>query len=121
MVGPAPVFKLERSSDILIVSPLGHSLQFASGEVERQANQILQAQDEQPAAHLLIDFGKVSMVDSIVVGALFSLVTRFHKSGGQVRMCNVSSRMREMLNVVNFHRLVDESATREEALAAMES
>lgn len=116
MVQPAPVFKVERKGDTLIVSPLGHSLQFASGEVESQTNKLLEKMDELGTQNVIFDLHKVNLLDSVVIGTLFAVTARVRKSNGRVLMCNVSPRMQETLVVVSFNDLVTECDTRDDAL-----
>ena len=119
MVDPTPAFSSQRDQDTLIVLPLGHSLQFAPGAVESQTGKLIEILDEPEIQHVVVDLQKVSMLDSIVIGAIIAFANRARKQGGQACLCHVSKRMQETLNYVRIDQMMTQHETREDAMASI--
>ena len=119
MVDPTPAFTSQRNQDTLIVLPLGHSLQFAAGEIESQTVKLIEILDEPEIQNVIVDLQKVSMLDSIVIGSIIALAIRARKQGGQPCLCHVSKQMQETLDYVRIDQMMTQYATRDDALAAI--
>ncbi len=64
----------------------------------------------------LIDFAKVSFIDSSGLAVLIEMVQRLSKVNGKLRVFNVNSKIREVFEIVKIHKLIGNYDSREAAL-----
>ena len=67
----------------------------------------------------VLDFGEVEWIDSAGLDALLCCLREFNLAGVELRLCNVSSPVRSMFELVGLDQLISVHANREEALAAL--
>ena len=67
---------------------------------------------------ILLNMGKVSWVNSTGLGILVSAFHTLKKNGGQLKICNVSDRIDNILNVTQLKLVFETFDSCEEALAS---
>lgn len=68
---------------------------------------------------IILDLGPVHFLDSSGLGAILSLLKKVRSERGELRICNASSPVRKLFELVRFHRIVDIFNTREEAVRSL--
>jgi anti-sigma B factor antagonist len=86
-----------------------HTSKSFRGQIERKL-------DAQP--RVVLDLSKLTFIDSSGLGALLSCLRQVSSSGGDMKLCSLSSPVRSVFQLVRMHRLFDIHNTREEALRA---
>jgi anti-anti-sigma factor len=67
---------------------------------------------------LLVNFGKVDALASIVLAKLMMVNKKLQGSGGNLLICNVSPRVREVFEITRLNEFFEFHPTEEEALQA---
>lgn len=67
---------------------------------------------------LVLDFGRVSFVDSSGCGAILTCLRQLTAAGGDMKLCGVSKPVRALFQLVRMHRILDIYNTQNEAVAA---
>lgn len=115
MVTPK-VFATSRHDDVLIVKLLGEvgglNWENVHGELDEAARQL----GVEGPRHVVIDFNQSAYFDSSLLNAILHLTRRVRHCEGTMAMCNVSPSGREILELVNFHKLWPIVETRASAL-----
>ena len=70
-------------------------------------------------SNIIIHLGDVHYVDSTGVGALVASFTTITNAGGELRICNVDDRVRELLNTTNLHSILSIHGTEQQALQSI--
>jgi anti-sigma B factor antagonist len=68
--------------------------------------------------HLLLDLHAVSFVDSSGLAAMLTCLKQMGTSGGDMKVCTITSPVRALFDLVRMNKIVQVCKTREEALAA---
>lgn len=69
---------------------------------------------------LLLNFGKVRIMNSTAMGVLLSAAEDARKRSGIMKLCNLSEHVREVLDLVGVSSLFEIFATEEEAVQSFE-
>ncbi len=77
--------------------------------------------DESDIKQVIVALKSVTLLDSIVIGAIIMFAKAATKRDGKAILCNVSEQLWETLKCVRLDKLMDQCATREEALAALKT
>jgi anti-anti-sigma factor len=75
--------------------------------VEAVGAELFRAAEEQPSAHLLLDFGKVGYLNSTGLAKLVGLYTRLRASGRRLALENVSPYVYEVFHVTRLTTVLD--------------
>lgn len=67
-------------------------------------------------AKIIIDFSKVSYIDSSGLATFIELLQRLKKIGGTFRICNMNQKVKSIFEVTKLHKLFEIFDTRETAL-----
>ncbi len=73
---------------------------------------------EKGSQDVLLDFNKVSYINSTGLGLLISAFTSLKKAGGQMKICNVNERVGSIFYVTELHNVFDIHDDQEKGLAA---
>jgi len=65
---------------------------------------------------VIIDFSKVSYIDSSGLATLIELFQRLKKIGGHVRLANMSQKTKNIFEITKLHKLFEIFENREEAI-----
>jgi anti-anti-sigma factor len=75
---------------------------------------------EQCPTHLVLNFGAVDYVNSLLMGQLFALAKKVKSLGGQLVLCQVCAALYDLFAQVKLTQLVLIMETEEEALERLE-
>ncbi len=67
----------------------------------------------------VLDFDEVEWIDSAGLDALLCCLRDFNLAGVDLRLCNVSTPVRAMFELVGLDQLISVHASREDAVAAL--
>jgi anti-sigma B factor antagonist len=70
--------------------------------------------------HLLLDLHLVQFIDSSGLAALLTCLKQLSVQGGDMKICQITSPVRALFDLVKMSRIVEVTKTREEGLAAFE-
>ena len=103
-----------KSKDVLIVAPEG-KITMGSGDQEltRTIREALAAGNRK----ILIDFTKVTVLDSSGLGELVECYTSVKNLQGELRLCGLNFRIHSLLQMTNFLTVFVVKDTEAEALA----
>jgi anti-sigma B factor antagonist len=65
---------------------------------------------------VLLDLGQVQFIDSTGCGALLACLRRLSESGGDLKLCCITSPVRALFDLVRMSRILEIHKTRAEAL-----
>lgn len=68
--------------------------------------------------NFVFDLSKVEFVDSSGLGAILSCLRQLNSKGGDLKLCNMSSPVRAMFELVRMHRVMEIYDSRKEAVAS---
>lgn len=80
----------------------------------KEVKQLLKANKK----HILLNLGKVDRLDSSGLGALAEVQFSMRKRGGQLRLVNVTERIRQLLSVTKLASYFEIAGSEEEAVAS---
>lgn len=84
-------------------------------EFKRQMAPVLQT-----SSKLVLDLSRVKFVDSSGCGAILSCLKNLTQTGGDLKLCQVSPRVRTTFELIRLHRICEICDTREQAIAAFQ-
>src|ERR1700761_4895083 len=105
---------LSNVDQTLIIELQGKALDAHTSKAFR--GQVERCLDAQP--RVVLDLSKLTFIDSSGLGALLSCLRQVSGSGGDLKLCSLSSPVRSVFQLVRMHRLFDIHNTREEAIRA---
>lgn len=100
-------FLVEKTVDGITVAGLADAELLdaqAIGEVEGELRDL--AYGLGPAA-LLLDFGRVRLMSSCMLGVLLGFSRRFHASGGRLKLCGLTPDLREVFRIAHYQGLFE--------------
>lgn len=119
--GPAKsgVIQIKRQGELAIIEPTNEVESMEWELIEQAAEIVLQPLKREPPAGVIVDLSQVSYFGSVFL----SLLLRCHKlvkqQGGEMVLCGVSPRARELLEVTALDTIWAIYDTREEAISAL--
>jgi anti-sigma B factor antagonist len=119
--GPAKsgVIQIRRQGELAIIEPTNEVESMEWELIEQAAEIVLQPLKREPPAGVIVDLSQVSYFGSVFL----SLLLRCHKlvkqQGGEMVLCGVSPRARELLEVTALDTIWAIYDTREEAISAL--
>jgi len=84
-------------------------------EFKRQMAPVLQA-----SPRVVLDLNRVKFVDSSGCGAILSCLKNLTSTGGDLKLCRITPRVRTTFELIRLHRICEIFDTREEAVAAFQ-
>lgn len=113
------VIQIKRQGELAIIEPTNEVESMEWELIEQAAEIVLQPLKREPAAGVIVDLAQVSYFGSVFL----SLLLRCHKlvkqQGGEMVLCGVSPRARELLEVTDLDTIWAIYDTREEAVNAL--
>jgi len=101
--------------DISILYPEG---KITLGDGDQELGEAVRTALEQGARKLVINFDKVSYLDSSGVGELVGCYTSIKNRGGELKICGMNLRIFGLIKMTSLHSVFDVKDTEDEALAA---
>ena len=100
-------------NDVTILYPAG---KITLGDGDQELGEAVRTTLEQGARKVLINFSKVSYLDSSGVGELVGCYTSVKGKGGELRICGMNSRIFSLITMTSLHSVFDVKDTEEESL-----
>jgi len=101
-------------NDVTILYPEG---KITLGDGDQELGEAVRTALEQGARKVLINFSKVSYLDSSGVGELVGCYTSVKGRGGELRICGMNSRIFSLITMTSLHSVFDVKDTEEESLS----
>jgi anti-sigma B factor antagonist len=73
-------------------------------EVEEELSELAQGLG---GASLLLSFGRVRLMSSRMLGVLLQFSRSFRQIGGRLKLCEISSDLRELFRITRYERLFE--------------
>jgi anti-sigma B factor antagonist len=108
---------IERTAHIVVARPIVKHLDLSNADSVR--NEILEGLEE--CNKLIVAMGRVKFIDSRGCGAIISCLKHVSAKGGDLKMCEVNSEVRSVLELIRLHRICEITDTCEEAVASFEA
>jgi anti-anti-sigma factor len=102
-------------NDVTILYPEG---KITLGDGDQELGEAVRTALEQGGRKVLINFSKVSYLDSSGVGELVGCYTSIKNKGGELKICGMNSRIFSLITMTSLHSVFDVKDTEEESLAA---
>ena len=94
--------KTEKVNDVTIVVLAGEINVSNSSEVRNTFTKLLQNGEKK----VLVDFEKVTFIDSSGLAVLIEMIQKLEKVNGQLRLCNVNRKIKGIFEIVKIHKLI---------------
>ncbi|MBL0311141.1 MAG: STAS domain-containing protein [Holophagaceae bacterium] len=101
-------------NDVTILYPEG---KITLGDGDQELGEAVRTALEQGARKVLINFSKVSYLDSSGVGELVGCYTSVKGKGGELRICGMNTRIFSLITMTSLHSVFDVKDTEEESLS----
>jgi len=105
---------LSNHQDITIIHPVGR---ITLGDGDQELGEAVRQCLEQGNRKILIDFTKVSVLDSSGLGELVGCYTSIKNRQGELRICGLNSRIFNLMQMTSLHSVFEVRDTEAEALA----
>lgn len=102
------------AEDIWVVEARGRLDAGLAPELEAQLNALLASGH----ARIVVDFGRVSYISSSGLKVLLVAMRAARRQGGDIRLCAMSERVRDVFTLSGFHKIFAIHATEQDAAAA---
>ena len=106
--------KITRCDGVMVVSCCGRVV--FGEETTRLCRTVRDLLPESP--QIVLDLRAVKYIDSSGLGALIGLVTSARALGGDVKLCDLSSRVQSLLQITRLDTVIHTFAGQEEAISA---
>ena len=106
-------FSTRKHNDVTILSPEG---KITLGDGDQELGEAVRTLLEGGERKLLIDFNKVTYLDSSGVGELVGCFTSVKTRGGDLRICGMNPRIFNLIKMTSLHSVFTVKDTLEEAL-----
>lgn len=100
--------------DVTILCPEG---KITLGDGDQELGEAVRSALNDGAKKILINFEKVSYLDSSGVGELVGCFTSIKNKGGELRVCGLNTRIFGLIKMTSLHSVFDVRDTEAEALA----
>jgi len=100
--------------DITILYPEG---KITLGDGDQELGEAVRQTLEQGARKLIINFTKVTYLDSSGVGELVGCYTSIKNRGGELRICGMNNRIFGLIKMTSLHSVFEVKDSEEESLA----
>ena len=99
---------------VTIINPEG---KITLGDGDHELGEAVRSVLDQGCRKIVINFNKVSYLDSSGVGELVGCYTSIKNKGGELRVCGMNSRIYNLITMTSLHTVFDVKDTEEESLA----
>lgn len=107
-------FSVEKADGVAIVIVPAEELDAANtAEFKQDLAPVLDAN-----AKVVLDLARVRFIDSSGLGAFLSCLRKLNEKRGDLKLCGLTSQVREAFGLVRMHRILDIYNTCEEAVRA---
>ncbi len=115
----ARTIEIERTGKTLVLTPLSNPNEFASGQLDAVANEILKMLDQTMGTSVVIDCHNTDFFGSSTLGFFMQLWLRVRVRNGRMTLCNLSDQEKEILHLTKADTLWSICTSRNEALEVL--
>ncbi len=108
------ILNTRKHQEVLILYPEG---KITLGDGDQELGEAVRTALTDGARKIVINFSKVSYLDSSGVGELVGCYTSIKGKSGEMRICGMSSKIFSLIKMTSLHSVFDVMDTEEEALA----
>ncbi|HNX95183.1 MAG TPA: STAS domain-containing protein [Holophaga sp.] len=105
---------IRQEKDVTILYPEG---KITLGDGDQELGEAVRQTLEDGARKIIINFTKISYLDSSGVGELVGCYTSIKNKGGELRICGMNSRIFGLIKMTSLHSVFEVKDTEEDALA----
>jgi anti-sigma B factor antagonist len=110
-------FKMEQDGDVTVAHVCSESL--SANNVKDFKSKISDLLT--PDARIVLDMSSLKFIDSSGIGALVSYASNLNLLNGTLKLCNVTTQVRNLLELVRVQRFFQVFDTRDEAVRSFDS
>lgn len=103
-----------KQKDVTILCPEG---KITLGDGDQELGEAVRQALEEGARKMIINFTKVTYLDSSGVGELVGCYTSIKNRGGELRICGMNTRIFGLIKMTSLHSVFEVKDTEEESLA----
>jgi anti-anti-sigma factor len=118
-VNIAKLFEIERAGKTLVLIPQSNPNEYASQQLDAEANEILKMLDQIPGTSVVIDCHKMNFFNSSTLGFFMQLWLRVRIRNGRMVLCNLSNQETEVVHLTKADTLWSICLSRTEALEVL--
>ena len=107
------IMNSRKHNDVLILHPEG---KITLGDGDQELGEAVRTALSNGSRKIVINFSKVSYLDSSGVGELVGCYTSIKGRGGELRICGMSHKIFSLIKMTSLHSVFDVRDTEEEAL-----
>ena len=107
--------QINHHEDICIVHPAG---KITLGDGDQELGEAVRTQLTQGDRKILINFSKVSYLDSSGIGELVGCYTSIRNRQGELKLCGLNTRTFDLMKMTSLHSVFDVKETEAEAIEA---
>jgi len=104
----------KQHNDVAILCPEG---KITLGDGDQELAEAVRTELEKGSRKILIDFTKVSYLDSSGIGELVGCFTSIKNRSGELRICGLNSKIFGLMKMTSLHSVFEVRDTEAEALA----
>ncbi|MDR2561122.1 MAG: STAS domain-containing protein [Holophagales bacterium] len=104
----------KQHNDVSILCPEG---KITLGDGDQELAEAVRTELEKGSRKILIDFTKVSYLDSSGIGELVGCFTSIKNRSGELRICGLNSKIFGLMKMTSLHSVFEVRDTEAEALA----
>ena len=107
----------EVSSDILIADLFGELDHHAAEKVRQNVDEMMALYGSR---YLILDFSRVTFMDSAGIGVILGRYRRLQSSGGKMAIASCGPKIRSILNMAGVFSIIEYADTKAEAAALLQ-
>ncbi|MHC4877839.1 MAG: STAS domain-containing protein [Planctomycetota bacterium] len=119
MMTKAKVFSVEIVEHVVVVTPNGDASAFRYQDIHTATNTLVDSIARQKVQRMVVDFGEVDVVGSIMISSIIKLARSIARQQGTAVFCNSSETMQNVISTMNLTKLWPYYESRDEAVAAL--
>jgi anti-anti-sigma factor len=119
MVTTSGIFKIEQQGETLIVTPTDDLSELAWGQIEVEAEDLLNQLVQASVKNVVLDFHQTDSFGSTALGFFLRLWKQVREADGQMAICNLSDHEKDILQATRLDSLWPINFSRPEALKAV--
>ncbi|MCL1907766.1 MAG: STAS domain-containing protein [Holophagaceae bacterium] len=104
----------KKHNDVLILYPEG---KITLGDGDQELGEAVRTELEKGVRKILIDFAKVSYLDSSGIGELVGCFTSIKNKNGELRICGMNAKIFGLMKMTSLHSVFEVRDTEAEALS----
>ena len=107
--------KQRQVGDVVVLAPKGY---LTGGDETDELEQAIKSLGEGGNKHLVINLGETQHLNSTALGVLISAHSSYVRRGGQMKLCSVDKRIKNILVITKLSMVFDVYPSEEQAIAS---